>query len=65
MYYESFTEFRIACRKFFHKRVWRSYKEALDSLRTDNFQINDAYLKKLEVRACVAIERSSGWGRQI
>ncbi len=43
-YYESFTEFRIACRKFFHKRVWRSHKTELDSLLTNNFQIINAHL---------------------
>lgn len=38
-YYESFTEFRIACIQFFYKRHWRSLKPELESLLTSNFQI--------------------------
>jgi len=41
-YYESFEEFRKACKTFFHKKVWRKYKSELDTLLTNNFPIIDA-----------------------
>jgi transposase len=41
-YYETFSEFRDACLKFFHKKNLRKYKCQLDSLLTDNFQIVSA-----------------------
>jgi len=41
-YYETFSEFRDACLKFFHKTNLRKYKSQLDSLLTDNFQIVSA-----------------------
>lgn len=38
-YYQSYLEFRKACLKFFHKRVWNSYQDELQSLLSSNFQI--------------------------
>jgi transposase len=41
-YYESFLEFRKACKKFFRKRTWQSHKAELETLLVDNFQITNA-----------------------
>lgn len=41
-YYETFSEFRDACLKFFHKKNLRKFKCQLDALLTDNFQIVSA-----------------------
>jgi hypothetical protein len=38
-YYETLTEFRVACLKFFKKKNIRKYRQQFDTLLTDNFEI--------------------------
>ena len=41
-YYQTFSEFRVACLDFFSKKNLRKYKTQLSSLLTENFQIVSA-----------------------
>ena len=40
-YYDSYLEFKSACLNFFQRNRWDSYRNELDSLLTENFQIID------------------------